>query len=91
MTKKNLISQVERLKDLKEKRNTLDQEIELIENSIKKEMEKKNLDTMTVGNNTIKYKTLIVNQFNTKAFKENYKDLYNRFVLPVVRTRFTLL
>lgn len=90
MTKKNLMNQVEKLKELKAQKNSLEHEIEQIEECLKKEMAKKNLETLQVGENTLRYKTMIVNQFNAKAFKESYHELYTRFVLPVARTRFTL-
>ena len=81
MTKAKNLTEVrqaaERLFELKQKQAELERLIKESEDSIKGYLDSKGEDEVIVGTVSIKYKPIIQNKLNTKAFKTSYPDLYN--------------
>lgn len=90
MTKRTLLSKVTKLKALKAQVKSLEEEIEVIENQIKEEMNSKGKEELKAGIFTIKLKQFTQNRFDSKAFKEKYIDLYNQFAKVKETTRLTI-
>lgn len=48
-------------------------------------------DTMIQGAAKATYKTIVSNKFNSKAFKAEHTELYNRYCTETVSKRFTVV
>lgn len=90
MTNKEMIAKVRELKELKAMADELAAEITAIEDTIKEEMNAQGVEEMTVDVFKIRYKTVISNRFDSKAFKATHAELYNQYTKPTESRRFTV-
>lgn len=90
MNKQELENKVKELKELKVMQEELDAEITAIEDCIKAEMTAHNVSELQAGIFKIRWTETISNRFDTKAFKEIYKELYAQFTKPIQSKRFSI-
>ena len=90
MNTAELTKQVRNLKELKQMKEELENEITAIEDSIKAEMTAQNVNEMTVDVFKIRWTPVSSNRFDTSAFKKIYSDLYNQFTKVIETKRFTI-
>ena len=90
MNTAELTKQVRNLKELKQMKEELENEITAIEDSIKAEMTAQNVNEMTVDVFKIRWTPVSSNRFDTSAFKKIYSDLYNQFTKVIDTKRFTI-
>ena len=87
MNTAELTAQIRELKELKVMADELQAEITAIEDRIKLEMASKNTTELQVK---IRFTDVVTNRFDTKVFKEIYKDLYNQFTKQIQTKRFSI-
>ncbi len=90
MNNQELTKKVRDLKELKIMQEELQNEISAIEDSIKAEMTALNVNELTVDVFKIRWIPITTNRFDTTAFKNKYKDLYDQFIKVIETKRFTI-
>lgn len=90
MDKKELISKIRELKELKQMADELAAEITSIEDELKAEMLAQNAEEMTVDVFKLRYKTVVSSRFDSKAFKATHEELYKQYSKPTESRRFTI-
>ena len=84
-----LNNKVTELKELKQYAKEIEAEITGLEDEIKREMEARGEEEMTVGVFTVRYKTVESSRFDSKRFKLDHADLYKEYQKKTVTKRFT--
>ena len=90
MSKNEMLSKVRELKELKAMADELAAEITAIEDAIKAEMLSQGVEEMQVDVFKVRYKTVISNRFDSKAFKATHADLYSQYTKQTESRRFTV-
>lgn len=90
MERTELEKKVRDLKELKQMKEELENEITTIEDEIKAEMTAQNVNEMTVDVFKIRWTYVSQNRFDTTTFKKIYSDLYNQFTKVIETKRFTI-
>ncbi len=90
MSKVEMLSKVRELKELKAMAEKLAAEITAIEDIIKAEMLSQGVDEMQVDVFKVRYKTVISNRFDSKAFKATHADIYSQYTTQTESRRFTV-
>ena len=90
MTDRVLNNKVKKLKALQEKAAELEKSMKELETAIKDEMTAREAEELKSGDYTIKYKTIVSNKFDSKAFKTAYESLYNQYLKVTSTKRFTI-
>ena len=60
------------------------------ENAIKEEMDNREVETLDLGNVIVRFTSILSNRFDTKAFKQDFADIYALFTRQVASRRFSL-
>lgn len=90
MTERMIENRIKKLKALEEQKKELDAQIKELHEEIKKDMEAKGIEEMQAGIFIIRFTSVLSSRFDTKRFKEQYGDLYERYVKQVASRRFTI-
>ena len=84
--RKNVFDLLE-MKDLME---SVKEEIEKIESTIKAEMTERGITELLVDEHKITYSEVISQRFNSTAFKKDFLDIYKEYTKPVTTMRFSI-
>lgn len=90
MGNKALLNRIEKIENLKAEIEALQNEVNALQDAIKSDMESKNVDTIEVGDYTVRYKEVSTSRFDSTTFKKAYKSLYNQYLKTTVSKRFTI-
>lgn len=90
MTDRVLNNKVKKLKALQQQAADIDKKIKELEAELKDEMAEREAEELKSGDYTIKYKTIVSNRFDSKAFKTAYESLYNQYLKATSTKRFTI-
>lgn len=90
MTDRVLNNKVKKLKALQQQAADIDKKIKELEAELKDEMAEREAEELKSGDYTIKYKTIVSNKFDSKAFKTAYEILYNQYLKVTSTKRFTI-
>lgn len=90
MGNRALENRIKKLKELEEQHKALEQEINSLKEEIKKDLETKGTEELQVGIFIIRFTSVLSSRFDTKRFKEQYKDLYHQFTKQTASKRFTI-
>lgn len=90
MSTKDLTAKVRSLKELEALIAEAQAEAESIKDELKAEMINRNTEEMTVDIFKIRYKTVKSNRFDTTAFKNTHKELYDQYIKQTESRRFTV-
>ncbi|MDE5649193.1 MAG: hypothetical protein K2I33_04745 [Oscillospiraceae bacterium] len=90
MSTKDLTAKVRSLKELEALIAEAQAEAESIKDELKAEMINRNTEEMMVDVFKIRYKTVKSNRFDTTAFKNTHKELYNQYIKQTESRRFTV-
>ena len=86
-----LIKTVEEIKELEELMEEVKSNIEELKDTIKEEMLKKGTEELDLdGRYIVRWTSQLASRFDTKKFKEEYKDLYLAFTKEVASKRFSI-
>ncbi|MDE5758544.1 MAG: hypothetical protein K2H85_08015 [Allobaculum sp.] len=88
MSDKRLSAVVKRLEIVRTEKERLANEEKALQEMIINEMIIRDTDTIDVNGHRITSKTVKSTHFDTKAFKVEYADLYNRYLFHGFQTRF---
>lgn len=87
-TNANLLEKLNRRDELKKQINTLEYEMNEIDNFLKKEMETRGTDELIVPPFKVTYKGFISHRFDSKKFGEENPDEYKKYLTESVKKRF---
>ena len=91
MANKELIKTVEEIKELEDLMEEVKANIEALKDTIKTEMLKKGTEELDLdGRYIVRWTSQLASRFDTKRFKEEYKDLYRSFTKEVSSKRFSI-
>lgn len=90
MTDRVLNNKVKKLKALQQQAADIDKKIKELEAELKDEMAEREAEELKSGDYTIKYKTIVSNRFDSKAFKTAYESLYKQYLKAISIKRFTI-
>ena len=90
MSQKDLSDLVDNYLELDKKSKELQIELESTKNSIKKEMEQRQVEEFVCGEHVIRNKTVLASVFDKTRFKAKYEELYTMFLKQVPTKKFTI-
>jgi predicted phage-related endonuclease len=82
---------IRELKQLEALIQEAEEEAETIRDSIKADMTEKNADSLSVDVYKVRWQTITGSRFDSTAFKNEAPELYNRYTIPTVTRRFTVV
>lgn len=81
---------VSELQDLYANLELIKSAITARENAIKEEMDSREVETLDLGNVIVRFTSVLSNRFDTKAFKQDFADVYAMFTKQVASRRFSI-
>ena len=90
MSKFELLAKVDLLNKYEAMIEELKAEADTVRNSIKAEMEAREVEELIAGQYIIRYTAVLSNRFDSTAFKKVLPDLYKAYTKQVSSRRFTI-
>ena len=90
MSRNELITKIEQLKEWEAILEEAQNEAEALRDSIKAQMMEENTEELEVGAYIIRWTSILSNRFDSTAFKKEHADLYKTFTKQVASKRFTI-
>lgn len=91
MSTVEMVSKVEQLKELEALIREAEKEVEALKDEIKAEMYMRNTEEMPVGRYVVRWTSVVSNRFDSTAFKNDMKEVYNRYVKQTESRRFSIV
>ena len=90
MSKIELLAKIELLNKYEAMIDELKAEADTVRNSIKAEMEAREVEELIAGQYIVRYTAVLSNRFDSTAFKKVLPELYKAYTKPVSSRRFTI-
>ena len=90
MSKIELLAKIELLNKYEAMMEELKAEADTIRNSIKAEMEAREVEEMIAGQYIVRYTSVLSNRFDSTAFKKVMPEIYKAYTKQVSSRRFTI-
>ena len=90
MSKIELLAKIELLNKYEAMMEELKAEADTIRNSIKAEMEAREVEELIAGQYIIRYSSVLSNRFDSTAFKKVMPEIYKAYTKQVSSRRFTI-
>ncbi|MDD7386786.1 MAG: hypothetical protein SPI81_03665 [Candidatus Faecousia sp.] len=90
MSKIELLAKIELLNKYEAMIDEMKSEAEAIRNTIKAEMEAREVEEMIAGQYIIRYTSVLSNRFDSTAFKKVMPEVYKAYTKQVSSRRFTI-
>ena len=90
MSKIELLAKIELLNRYEAMMEEIKAEADKVRNTIKAEMEAREVEELEAGQYIIRYTSVLSNRFDSTAFKKEHADLYKTFTKQVASRRFTI-
>ena len=90
MSKIELLAKIELLNKYEVMMEEIKAEADSIRNSIKAEMEAREVEELIAGQYIIRYSSVLSNRFDSTAFKKVMPELYKAYTKQVSSRRFTI-
>ena len=90
MSKIELLAKIELLNKYEAMLEELKAEADTIRNSIKAEMEARDVEELVAGQYIIRWTSVLSNRFDSTAFKKVLPELYKAYTKQVASRRFTI-
>ena len=90
MSKIELLAKIELLNKYEATMEEIKAEADSIRNSIKAEMEAREVEELIAGQYIIRYSSVLSNRFDSTAFKKVMPELYKAYTKQVSSRRFTI-
>lgn len=90
MTKAELAAKVREYSELKELLKETEAEVAKLEAEFKKELMKKKVDELTVGDRVVRWTPFVSARFDSKGFKAAEPELYKEWTKEVEGRRFSV-
>ena len=90
VSKKNLAKLIGEYESLKAQKNEIDALLKECEDAITKEMERRSVSELQVGNKMVRWTEYVQNRFDSSAFKKAFPEQYSAFQKQVTAHRFSI-
>lgn len=90
MSKIELLAKIELLNKYEAMMEELKAEAETIRNTIKAEMEAREVEELTAGQYIVRYTAILSNRFDSTAFKKVMPEIYKAYTKQVSSRRFSI-
>ena len=90
MSTTEIITKIETLREWESLIANAQEEAEALRDSIKAEMEQRDLEELEAGAYIVRWTSVLSNRFDSSAFKKSYADLYKSFTKQVTSRRFSI-
>lgn len=90
MSKIELLAKIELLNKYEAMMEELKAEADTIRNTIKAEMEAREVEELIAGQYIVRYTAVLSNRFDSTAFKKVMPDIYKAYTKQVSSRRFTI-
>ena len=90
MSKYELLAKVELLNEYEAMMEELRAEADSVRNSIKAEMEAREVEELIAGQYIIRWTSVLSNRFDSTSFKRVMPDIYKAYTKQVASRRFTI-
>ena len=90
MSKIELLAKIELLNKYEAMMEELKAEADTIRNSIKAEMEAREVEELIAGQYIVRYTSVLSNRFDSTAFKQVMPEVYKAYMKQVSSRRFTI-
>ncbi len=90
MSKVEIISKIEEIRQLEELIAEASAEAEILRNAIKQQMLLEDTEEMEVGQYMVRYTNILTQRFDTTGFKKAHSELYKEFLRQSASRRFTI-
>ena len=90
MSTNELTTKIRELKELQAMADELQKEITAIQDEVKAEMTKRNVEELIVDVFKVRWTTVISKRFDTTAFKATHNDLYSQYTKASESRRFSV-
>lgn len=90
MTKKDLTAKVLAYKEYKEMLKEAEAEVERLEAELKKELERKGVNELEVGEFKVRWTPMVSKRFDSRGFKAAEPELYEAWTKEVESRRFSV-
>ena len=90
MTNIELRAMVAQLQELEGFMAEISGEVEAIKDSIKAEMNNRNVETIELEDRVIRYQTILSNRFDSTAFKKVMPEVYKAYTKQVTSHKFSI-
>lgn len=90
MSKIELLAKIELLNEYEAMMEEIKVEADTIRNSIKAEMDARDLEELEAGQYIIRYTSVLSNRFDSTAFKRVCPEIYKAYTKQVSSRRFTI-
>ena len=91
MSTVEMVSKVEQLKELEALIREAEAEVEQLKNEIKAEMAKQSKEEMNVGRYVVRRTSVTTDRFDSKAFKAEMAEVYDRYIKTTESRRFSIV
>lgn len=91
MSTVDMVSKIEQLKELEALVREAEKEVEALKNEIKAEMTKRNTDELEAGRYVVRWTSVLTDRFDSKAFKAEMAEVYNRYIKTSESRRFSIV
>ena len=90
MSKIELLAKIELLNKYEAMMEELKAEADTIRNSIKAEMEAREVEELIAGQYIVRYTSILSNRFDSTAFKKVMPEIYKAYTKQISSRRFTI-
>lgn len=90
MSERTLLKKVKDLKALEAQKKAIEKQMEALQEDIMKEMQTRGQEETEVGDWMVRFKAVISNKFQTKAFAADHPKLYQKYMGQSQTMRFTV-
>ena len=90
MSKMELLAKIELLNKYEAMMEELKTEADRVRDSIKAEMEAREVEELIAGHYIVRYTSVLSNRFDTTGFKKAYGELYKTFTKQSASRRFSI-
>ena len=90
MSKNEIISKIEAIRDLEELIAEASAEAETLRDAIKQQMLATDTEELTAGQYIVRWTSVLSNRFDSTAFKKSHADLYKAFTKQTASRRFSI-
>ena len=90
MSTNEIISKIEALREWESLIANAQEEADALRDSIKAEMEQRDLEELEAGAYIVRWTSVLSNRFDSSAFRKAYADLYKSFTKQVASRRFSI-
>lgn len=91
MGERAIQNRIRRLKELEEQQKALEAQINSLKDEIKADMEEKGVDELEAGTFIVRWKQVLSNKFDSKAFQKEHEGLYSQYMKRTESRRFTIV